>query len=244
MRIYKNKREFYKGDDWGICKMQILNARLKNGIVYCEHCGEPIIKSFNPQKNNNAGAMAFHHKIPLTDTNVNDASISINPANIQIVHWQCHNQIHNRFAGAPRRVDQKVYLVIGAPCSGKTTFAKERASEGDIVLDIDDIWQAVTALPRYNKPSSCKPVVFAAHKAIEEQIALRAGSWYQAFILAGNVYTPIDRERYANLIGADEIIVMDTPREVCIERLRAAPNGRNVEEYEGYINTYYRRYLQ
>ena len=40
-------------------------------------------------------AIVFHHKKYLTNQNVNDASISINPNNIMVVHWQCHNEIHN-----------------------------------------------------------------------------------------------------------------------------------------------------
>jgi predicted kinase len=243
MRTYHDLRSFYKGDDWQQCKAQVLNDRLRGGEVRCEYCGEIIVKSFNPNKNNNAGAMVFHHVIPLTKLNVNDAAISINPANIQILHWQCHNKVHKRFCnGSTLRSDQKVYLVTGAPCSGKTTFARERMSEGDILIDIDDIWQQVTGLPRYQKPNSAKPIVFATLKAQTEQIAMRAGNWYNAFIIEG-LPLRMDRERKAQELNADEVIIMDTTREECLARLHADPKGRDLKEYESYINKYYQRFV-
>lgn len=241
MRYYNNLRDFYTGEDWAQCKAQVLNERMRGGEVRCEYCGEIILKSFNPSKKNNAGAMVFHHVIPLSKTNVNDASISINPANIQILHWNCHNKVHNRFAGGDMRHDQKVYIITGAPCSGKTTFARERMSEGDIIVDIDDIWQQVTGLPRYKKPNSAKPIVFSTLKAQEDLIKVRAGNWYQAFIIK-SLPLKMDRERTARELNADEVIIMDTTQEECVSRLQADPKGRNIDEYSRYIENYYKRF--
>ena len=98
MKTYKSTYDFYRSDDWNSCKAQVLQARIKaDGSIICEHCGKPILKGFNPNANNNSGAIVFHHKIYLNNFNVNDASISVNPDNIQIVHWSCHNEIHQRF---------------------------------------------------------------------------------------------------------------------------------------------------
>lgn len=243
MRNYASLRDFYNGDDWAQCKAQVFNERQRDGEVRCEYCGEIIVKSFNPNKRNNAGAIVFHHVIPLTKLNVNDAAISINPANIQILHWQCHNKVHDRFNGQGQRHDQKVYLVTGAPCSGKTTYARERMGAGDCIIDIDDIWQQITGGARYYKPNSVKPLVFAALKAYEEQIKMRAGSWYQAFIIK-SLPLKMDREREARELGVDEIIIMDATEEECKERLASNPNGRNVAEYMQYIEQYYKRLVR
>ena len=32
-----------------------------------------------------------------------------------------------------------IYVVIGAPCSGKTTYVREHAKQGDVIVDFDDI---------------------------------------------------------------------------------------------------------
>ena len=243
MKRYSSKREFYKGDDWDACKQQVLAERMRGEEVRCELCGELVTKSFNPNAKNNSGARVFHHVIPLTDINVNDAAIAINPANIQILHWQCHNKVHKRFEGQVSRLDQKVYLITGAPCSGKTTYARERMSAGDIILDIDDIWQQITGLPRYEKPSQAKPLVFAAFKTYKEKIYQRSGTWYQAFVIE-SLPLKMDREREARELNADEVVVMDATEAECKERLAVNPCGRDATEYTGYIEKYYKQLVR
>lgn len=242
MRIYSTLASFYAGPDWSACKGQVLNERIRGGAVYCEHCGEVILKNFNPKERNNAGAMVFHHKRPLlTVGDANNAAISINPRNIAILHWQCHNVVHGRFSGQNTQPEQKVYLITGAPCSGKTTFARERMQAGDLILDIDDIWQQISGQPRYTKPSSLKPVVFKTRDAQEEQVRMRAGTWRNAFIIK-SLPLPMDRAREAEKLGA-EVITLDTSKEECLERLHNNPNGRNVAEYEGFINNYFAMFM-
>ena len=238
MRNYTTLASFYAGDDWGACKALVLKDRIRGGDVYCEHCGEVVLKNFNPKEKNNAGAMVFHHKRPLlTVADANNAAISINPSNIAILHWKCHNVVHKRFTGQNTQPEQKVYLITGAPCSGKTTFARDRMEAGDLIVDIDDIWQQISGQPRYTKPNSLKPLVFATRKEQEEQVRMRAGTWRNAFIIR-SLPLAMDRKRTAEQLGA-EVITIDTPKEECLERLRNNPQGRNVAEYEKYINEYF-----
>lgn len=238
MRNYTTLASFYASDDWANCKARVLQDRIKGGAVYCEHCGEIILKDFNPRERNNAGAMVFHHKRPLlTVADANNAAISINPNMIAILHWKCHNIVHNRFTGQNTQPEQKVYLITGAPCSGKTTFARERMQAGDVLVDIDDIWQQISGQPRYTKPYSLNPLVFATRDAQEDLIRTRAGTWRNAFVIKG-LPLAMDRRRTAEKLGA-EVITIDTPKEECLERLRKNPNGRNVAEYEKLINNYF-----
>ncbi len=248
MEYYKTLSDFYNGKDWAACKAQVLQERLKNGEVRCEHCGEVITKNFNPQANNNKHAMVFHHKIELNIINVNDASISINPDNIAILHWACHNEVHKRFcAGAANnaqtRPTKKVYLITGPSCSGKTTFVKERASENDIVVDIDDIWQFVTRGPRYFKPTWAKPFVFAIRDRMLGLIqdTKLNGVWQNAFVIESLPFAR-DRQARASQLQA-EIITMDTTEEECLTRLRENPAGRDIELYQGFIRDYFRRFI-
>lgn len=244
MKQYESTAQFYRGIDWANCKAQVTNERLKDGALYCEHCGKLILKSFNPNERNNRNAVVYHHIKPLTNFNVNDASISINPANIMVVHWQCHNEIHNRFNGIAQKVERKVYLITGASCSGKTTFVRERIQEGDIVLDIDDIWQMVSGMPRYIKPNQLKPIVFNIRNEIKDQIAKGAGTWRNAFIIE-SLPIATDRKREAEKYKAHnvELITMEATREECLNRLYSNPNGRDIKAYEEYINDYYDSYI-
>lgn len=241
MRVYSTLASFYAGDDWSACKAEVLKERIKGGAVYCEHCGEVILKDFNPRERNNAGAMVFHHKRPLlTVADANNAAISINPSNIAILHWQCHNVVHNRFTGQNTQPEQKVYLITGAPCSGKTTFARERMQAGDLLVDIDDIWQQISGCARYEKPNGLKPIVFKTRDLQEDLVRTRAGTWRNAFIIK-SLPLPMDRRREAEKLGA-EVITIETPKDECLERLHKNPNGRNVADYEKFINNYFDMY--
>lgn len=247
MRYYESLAQFYNGQDWEYAKAQVTEERLKDGALYCEHCGKVILKSFNPSENNNKGAIVYHHKIYLTLENVNDASISINPANIAIVHWNCHNIIHKRFcAGSTiNQIERKVYLITGAPCSGKTTFARERIETGDILLDVDDLWQTLSGQPRYIKPTELKPIVLNMRLALKDQIARGAGSWRNAYVI-DSLPLATDRKREAERYKAHniEIITMEASREECLNRLYATPNGRDIKLYESLINDYFSDYTK
>jgi predicted kinase/DNA-directed RNA polymerase subunit RPC12/RpoP len=244
MRRYENTTQFYNGIDWANCKAQVINERFKDKPIICEHCGKIILKTFNPNERNNKGAIVFHHIKELNNINVNDASISINPKNIMVVHWQCHNEIHNRFNGVAQKVERKVYLITGASCSGKTTFVRERVQEGDIVLDIDDIWETISGMPRYVKPNQLKPIVFNIRNTLKEQIAKGVGTWRNAFIIE-SLPIATDRKREAERYKAHnvELITMEATREECLQRLYSRPDGRNIKAYEEYINDYYDNYI-
>ena len=132
---------FYQSDEWrGLVarlKIERVNA---DGLLLCEHCGQPIVRKYD---------CIGHHKTELTDENVNDYVVSLNPANVALIHFRCHNEIHRRF-GSP--VMRRVFLVYGAPGAGKTTWVRENAERDDLILDIDRLWEAVCLSDRYHKP--------------------------------------------------------------------------------------------
>ena len=247
MRHFVSTAQFYKSVEWDNCKAQVLSDRMRaDGSIVCEYCGQVILKGFNPQARNNARALVFHHKTPLTSQNVNDTSVAINPNNIACLHWNCHNEVHNRFGnGGGGLPEKKVYLITGAPCSGKTTFARERLEPNDLILDIDDIWQTISGQPRYTKPNSLKPLIFGVRDELREMIGRGAGSWRNAFIIE-SLPSKHDRERAADKYKAHnvEIITMDATKEECLQRLHENPNGRDVKAYEGYIAEYFSRYSE
>ncbi len=94
---------FYKSKEWEIFRQVIINERTKpDGHIYDEETGKPIVKPYD---------LILHHKEPLTEENVNDATIAFNPANIEVVSHKTHNRIHDRL-GMGRR---EVFLVYGPP---------------------------------------------------------------------------------------------------------------------------------
>ena len=117
--------------------------------------------------------MIAHHKQELTEENVNDYDISLNPENIDIIHFRCHNLEHERFEG----FRQRVFLVYGSPCSGKSSFVREQANGDDLILDVDRIWDAVCLDGRKSKPGRMNPIVFRIRDEIIDAVRTRTGKW-------------------------------------------------------------------
>ena len=171
----------------------------------------------------------MHHTIPLTPENVDDANISLNPKLLQIVHLKCHNRIHNKLGNG------NVYLVYGSPLSGKSTYVKDNAEYGDIIVDIDNIWQCISGCDRYVKPKKLNANVFGLHNELIRMIRMRVGQWNNAFIVGG--YPLIgERERLCRSLGAKEIFI-DTSKEECIRRA-----AERSEEWLKYINDWWDKY--
>lgn len=132
---------FYRSKKWQTLVRQIRDERADSqGKTICEYCGKSITKEYD---------CIGHHIQALTEENVNDYKISLNPTNIMLVHHKCHNIIHDKLSMRER----KVYLVYGSPLAGKTSYVLDAKSDGDLIIDIDDIWQCVSGCERYIKPN-------------------------------------------------------------------------------------------
>ena len=208
---------FYKSNEWESVKTQLMTERLtENDELICEHCGKPIVKKYD---------CIGHHEIELTEENVNDLEISLNPENIKLIHFRCHNKIHQRFDG----FRQNVYLVYGSPCSGKSTWVNEVASEDDLILDLDSIWECVCKTDKYHKPKRLKANVFGIRDCILDQIKTRTGMWRNAFIVGGYPLRT-DRDRLCNLLRA-KLIFIDTPKEDCLARAATDEWKKFIEDW-------------
>lgn len=209
---------FYKSAEWLRLRSALMLERVnERGELLCARCGKPILKPYD---------CIGHHVIELTEDNVNDYRISLNPELIELIHHRCHNMEHGRFEGFKR----SVYVVYGSPCSGKTTWVHNNAMPDDLILDLDSIWEALCCSDRYHKPNRIKPVVFAVRDSILEQIKLRNGTWRNAYVLGGYPLRT-DRDRLCDQLRAEAIFI-DEPREVCLSRAKN-------EEWKGYVNDWF-----
>lgn len=212
---------FYKSREWEnllqLLKMERVDS---NGNLICEYCGQPIVKKYD---------CIGHHKIELTETNVNDIDVSLNPDNIILIHFKCHNKIHQRFDG----FKQQVFLVYGSPCSGKSTWVNTVANEDDLILDIDKLWEAICISDKYHKPNRLKANAFGIRDTLLDQIKTRTGMWRNAYVI-GTYPLRSDRDRLCDLLKAKPIFIEAT-KEECINR---APN----DEWKEYIDNWYEDY--
>lgn len=219
---------FYQSKAWvnlvSVLKIERVNH---NGDIICEHCGEPIVRAYD---------CIGHHIIELTEENVNDVEISLNPKNVMLVHHKCHNRIHEKLAYGRK----EIYLVYGSPLSGKTTWVDEVRVDGDLIIDMDNIWQCVSGCERYKKPGRLNSVVFGMRDYLLECVRYRRGKWQHAYVVGG--YPLIsERERLCRELGAREIFI-DTSREECVRRLNECTDGREIITWMNYIDEWWRRY--
>ena len=220
-----NLNTFYQSKDWinllTVIKAERINA---DGFIICEHCGKPIVKKYD---------CIGHHKTELTPANVNDFNISLNPDNVALVHHKCHNEIHARFGNAYK----KIYIVHGAPCSGKSSYIRDVAGRDDLILDIDKIWLCISNNESYIKPNTLKRNVFAIRDCLLDQIRTGTGYWRNAYIIGGYPYAS-DRQRMAEMYGAELIHIEATPEE-CKARAADRPS-----EWIEYITDYFEKYQE
>lgn len=209
---------FYKSDEWISFKDYLMQKRVNaDGDITCAHCGKPIVKKYD---------CIGHHKIELTELNVNDYNISLNEDIVDLVHFNCHNKIHERYSYEPIK---RVYIVYGSPCSGKSTWVNSVATSRDIILDVDKIWECISVNSRYDKSPRLNANVFGIRDCILEQIKMRVGKWQNAYIIGGYpLFT--DRQRLVDKLGA-ELIYIEEQKEICLMRAENDDWKKFIEEW-------------
>ncbi len=232
--MFNSLSQFYNSKEWRLFRQGLIHERTNkaDGVLYSEYSGKPLIQSYD---------IVLHHKKHLTMSNVNDFNVSLNPDNIMIVSQTEHNAIHARFGFMAER---KVYYVYGAPCSGKTTFVKNIKGNSDLVVDMDNIWQCITAGDRYDKPEALKANAFAVRDCLIDMIKTRAGKWEKAFVIEGGA-VKYERERRIALLGAEPIFI-DTDKETCLKRLYEDESRLkgHVEAWRTYIERWFDDYTE
>lgn len=236
----KTRKEFYKSKKWEAFRKVIIEQRTDaDGFVHCAVCGKPILKKYD---------LIIHHKKELSEDNVNDSMIALNPDNVECVHFRCHNQIHERFgynktsSVGMRSGCKRVYIVYGSPCAGKTTWVHDVANAEDLIVDMDSIWQMVSCNDRYTKPAALKSVVFQVRDALYDIVKYRAGKWHNAYVIVGGALKG-DRERLLQRVGADELIFIDTSYEECIKRVeKRVLSDDKLNDWINYINQWFEQF--
>lgn len=198
---------FYRSPEWVRLRAGLMLERVDaNGDVVCEHCHKPIVNKYD---------CIGHHKIPLTEANVNNYEISLNPDNIALLDHKCHNIIHNRFGAYTRHI----YIVYGSPCSGKTTFVNERALKDDLIIDIDRIYSAINN----ERSNRLYDNVMSVYRCLIDMVKTRNGRWVNAFIIRGFPLKS-ERERLASQLDA-ELVYIDTDKRTCLQRAYERAEG-------------------
>lgn len=236
---FRDTKSFYKSKEWESFRQIIIDERTDaDGYVHCAICGKPILKKYD---------LIIHHKKELDDLNVNDVMISLNKDNVECVHFKCHNQIHNRFvkghSATYKPVQKHAHIVYGSPCSGKTTWVRENATENDLIIDLDSIWEMISVNARYTKPDALRSVAFDMRDKLYDIVKYRSGKWINAYVIVGCAMKG-ERERLIKRVNADDLIFIDTEKDVCIERAKNRIDMTEDQKLQwiSYINKWFEQY--
>ena len=222
-------QSFYASKPWIQLRQTLIFLRGNK----CEECGCVIV---NPVD------IIGHHEIELNDRNVLDHSISLNPELIKLLCKECHNKQPGHFLNKGTVLERGVYLVYGPPLSGKSSFVLEHMTPGDIVVDMDNLYEAISYLPRYNKPDGLIANVIDVQKLLFDHIKTRHGSWHSAWIIGGFA-DKYKRDMVIKDTGAKPILIEST-KEQCLARLDGVRDERqkNKRNWSIYIETWFEKY--
>jgi hypothetical protein len=114
-----------------------------------------------------------------------------------------------------------VRLVAGPPCAGKTAYVREHAELGDVILDADLIYSALTGGELYGRQpdASLWPIVWAARDGAMRELARQRFSSRSVWIVQTAAERAM-RARFRATTGA-EVLVLETPADVCKARASA-----------------------
>jgi hypothetical protein len=122
----------------------------------------------------------------------------------------------NRATAGRQRTE--VTIVCGPPCSGKTTWVRQQAKPGDLIVDYDDIAQRLGS-PRSHDhhPRYHKRVEATIARAIE---GVRQGRHERAWIIRSG----LERARQLASELDASLVTLNEPDDVLIARANTRPN--------------------
>lgn len=217
-------QRFYGTKAWQDLRM----VRIMETHGHCERCG----KDFS----DDTSQLIAHHKQPLTPQALSEPKIALNPENVEVLCPHCHALEHLDGRGFIKRGKQ-VFVVYGSPLSGKTTYVRQNMEPGDLVVDMDILGYAVGLQPMYNTPDELKRIVFGVRDYLYDQIRIRNGGWWTAWVIAG-LPRKDERERLVARLGASSILIEST-REECHKRLLSCNDERDIIAWGGYIDKWF-----
>jgi predicted kinase len=112
-----------------------------------------------------------------------------------------------------------LYIITGPPCVGKSTWVRERAKTGDIVVDLDRIALAITAeaTPHHEYPADIrKAAIMLRQSAVA--IAMSYARKGTAYVIHAK---PSGRALNKYLRAGAQLIELNAPMDVLMARAKA-----------------------
>ena len=129
-------------------------------------------------------------------------------------------------------------VVCGPPGAGKTSYVRQHAQPGDLILDVDALYMALSGQPMYDKPAELLPFVIEARDAVIERLRQRSRANHAWVITLAP--TESERQPYAE-DGAD-VVVLATPAEDCLARITADPERARWDGWTQLVESWWTSY--
>jgi dephospho-CoA kinase len=132
-----------------------------------------------------------------------------------------------------------ITIVTGPPCSGKSTYIRQHAKAGDIVIDMDRLALALTAedTKPFEYSDKVRKIARAARgAAVREALAIAQGERYLGVYIIHTDPSPDQRMMYR--AANARVVEVNPGKEVCLERLKSRP-PENQQIARKVIDEYY-----
>ena len=116
-----------------------------------------------------------------------------------------------------------ITVVCGPPCSGKSTWVREHAGPKDLIAEIDSLYAAISGRAEHDIDKAQYMVARRLWDALLAEIKARNGKWQNAYVVSAAA-TQEQITRLAESVDADEVIVLDTPMDICLARAAERPD--------------------
>lgn len=112
-------------------------------------------------------------------------------------------------------------IVCGPPGSGKSTFVERNRKSGDVIVDVDALYHAITGLPYYDKPNALLDLVLTMRDVLLANLPRYKDRFHNAWIITGGASLE-SRTRLAMRYNARVFIIETSPSE-CLRRIANDP---------------------
>ncbi len=134
-----------------------------------------------------------------------------------------------------------IHVICGAPGSGKTSHVAQHAQKGDLIVDVDALYHALSGLSWYDKPKSLLKYVLAARDGALDKLARSPN--INAWIVA-EAPTRMERDRLRDRFDA-QVTVMETPAFDCLLRIGEDERRKDqLQEWIPRVQSWWQRYEQ
>lgn len=137
----------------------------------------------------------------------------------------------------------RITIICGPPGAGQDDYVKEKMLEGDLIIDLDKIYSALSGLEEYNKPHELLTYVLAAKDAVIRRLAEEVRCRH-AFVISGSPKIE-DRNKLGRLLRTSNIVVLTKTISECLANI-ASDERRNekLEQWEELVRNWWFQYTK